>query len=93
MALPSGGQLLSVTRDSVSEMQITSIRNQRFPLTNLTPVSALNGDRIVVEAGVGGVPAGAGANTHNATLRFGCSASAGICPRTTQKRCNIPPLV
>jgi len=74
------GTLLSVTRDSVSEMQITSIRNQRLPLTNLTPVSALNGDRVAVEAGVGGVPAGAGNHNHNATLRWGCSASGGDLP-------------
>lgn len=72
------GTALAITRDD-TECN-TALRNQQFQYQNLTPISMLNGDRIVTEVGLGGVPAGAGANTHNGSLRFGCSASGGDLP-------------
>lgn len=74
------GTLLAITRDTTNELA-TSFTNRNFPSTALSSTAVSAGDRLVIEIGVGGTPTAAtGTNGHNASLRFGCSASSGDLP-------------
>ena len=69
--------LLAITRDSTNELA-TSLTNRNFPSTALTAADIEEGDRIVVEVGLGGTPTAAGGTQgHNGSLRWGCNASGG----------------
>lgn len=72
------GTLLAITRATSLELG-TSLANRTFPSTALSAVSANQGDRLVVEVGLGGnITSGAGgAVGHNGSIRWGCSASGG----------------
>lgn len=81
---PDGGTVrgtpLAITRDTTNEVA-QALTNRNFPQTNLTPVSVLNGDRPVIEVGLGGTPvAAAGVQGHNGSIRWGGSASSGDLP-------------
>lgn len=73
--------LLAITRSSASEIG-TSLANRTFPSTALSSYACAEGDRIVIEIGVGGsISSGTGGTIgHNGSLRFGCSASSGDLP-------------
>jgi hypothetical protein len=72
--------LLAITRDTTNVMS-TSLQNRDFPSTALTNYTCIDGDRLCVEIGSGGLPvAGVGTQGHNASLRFGCNASSGDLP-------------
>ncbi len=74
------GTLLAITRDTTTELG-TTLANRNFPSTALTSTAVSAGDRLVIEIGVGGLPVAAGGTQgHNATIRWGCSASSGDLP-------------
>jgi hypothetical protein len=63
----------------------TALRNTSFAATALNGsggnVTVAEGDRIVVEIGLGGTPtATSGVQGHNGTIRWGCNASSGDLP-------------
>jgi hypothetical protein len=67
--------LLAITRAGTEPT--TSLRNTSFSGTT-TERTVVRGDRLVFEIGLGGLPtSGSGANVHNGSIRFGCSAAAG----------------
>lgn len=71
------GTLLAITRDTGTELG-TALANRNFPSTALSSVAALEGDRLLVEVGLGGTPvASGGVQGHNGSIRWGCSAAGG----------------
>lgn len=69
-------ELVSLTRASGAELA-TSLTNRTWTATSTSRTFSA-GDRICVEIGVGGLPtSGGGTNCHNASIRWGCDASAG----------------
>lgn len=83
--------ILAITRDASTEIS-TTLTNRDFPSVNTSSYTCVAGDRILIEVGVGGLcTAAGGVQGHNASLRFGCSASGGDLPAddtdtTTTKR-------
>jgi len=72
--------LLAITREAGAEFT-TSLRNTTFDSVALAGYTCVNGDRLLVEVGMGGTPtSGSGTNCHNGSLRFGCNASSGDLP-------------
>lgn len=70
--------LLAITRDAIE--CATALTNRAFSATT-TAATIEDGDRIVVELGLGGTPsAAAGVQGHNGDLRWGCDASGGDLP-------------
>lgn len=68
--------LLAITRKGTEPT--TSLRNTSFSSNAISAADAEEGDRIVVEVGLGGLPtSGGGTNCHNGSIRFGGSASGG----------------
>ena len=76
--------LLAITRDTVTELR-TALTNQTFPSTALSSFACAAGDRLVIEIGAGGnITSGTGGVIgHNASIRWGCSASSGDLPVDT----------
>ena len=73
-----GGTLLSITRDTVNEVVVTTLTNRAFTATT-SSVSASAGDRLCVEIGLGGLPVAAGGvQDHDGSLRFGESAGSDL---------------
>ncbi len=73
--------ILAITRDTSTELTTTTATNRNFPSVNTSSFACAAGDRILVEVGVGGLCAAAGGTQgHNATIRWGCSASSGDLP-------------
>lgn len=71
--------LLAITRDG-TEIN-TALRNCTFASVALSSYACTDGDRLLVEVGIGGLPTAAGGqNDHDASIRFGCSASSGDLP-------------
>jgi hypothetical protein len=62
------GTLLTITRDNV-EANAASLQNRSFTAVTGEEVVALNGDRIVIEWGSGGVPASGGSHASTIQLR------------------------
>lgn len=71
--------LLAITRDTTNEVA-TTVTNRDFAAAIGSYVCA-DGDRLVLEVGLGGLPTAAGGvNGHNGGIRFGCNASTGDLP-------------
>lgn len=71
--------LIDIQRDS-NEFPTTLV-NRGDTGTTPVSISVTDGDRIVVEVGIGGWPTAAGGTQgHNGDLRFGCNASSGDLP-------------
>jgi hypothetical protein len=70
--------LLAITRATSLEIA-TSLTNRTFPSTATSSFACALGDRLVVEVGAGGnITSGTGGVIgHNASIRWGCSASGG----------------
>lgn len=72
--------LLAITRDPTLEVG-TALTNRTFSSIALASATVEEGDRIVVEVGLGGLPTAAGGTQgHNGSLRWGCSAAGGDLP-------------
>jgi len=73
--------LLAITRDTTNELAL-SLTNRNFPSTALTSYACADGDRILVEVGLGGnITSGTGGVIgHNGSIRWGCVASSGDLP-------------
>lgn len=70
------GILSAISRDGDNEWA-TALTNRAFS-GNISELAIQANDRLVVEVGTGGAPAGgSGVQGHNATIRFGCNASTG----------------
>jgi hypothetical protein len=70
--------LLAITRAGTEPT--TALRNTSFSATT-TARTVVDGDRLVLEIGLGGLPtSGGGTNCHNGSIRYGCSASSGDLP-------------
>ena len=68
--------LLAPTRKGTEPT--TSLRNTTFAAENLTSRTAVDGDRLVIEIGLGGTSAGgSGIQGHNGSIRFGGTAAGG----------------
>jgi hypothetical protein len=71
--------LLAITRASTE--LATTLTNRSFPATALTSYACAAGDRLLVEVGVGGNSANtSGTQGHNATIRWGGTATSGDLP-------------
>lgn len=70
--------LLAITRATSLELG-TSLANRTFPSTAVTSTTCVNGDRLVIEVGLGGniTTATGGVQGHNGSIRWGCDASGG----------------
>ncbi len=67
----------TLTRDTVNEVA-TSLTNRRIEAVSISTVTIEEGDRIVVEIGLGGTPTAAGGTQgHNGSIRWGGSAAGG----------------
>ena len=73
--------LLAITRSTGNEYT-TTLRNATFPSTALAgSQTCQDGDYLVIEVGLGGLSVAAGGTqTHNGSIRWGCSASSGDLP-------------
>lgn len=72
--------LLAITRSTGTEIA-TSLTNRSLVAKSLSSARVNEGDRLVFEIGVGGLPTAAGGTQgHNGSLRFGCSAAGGDLP-------------
>lgn len=73
--------LLAITRDTTTELAV-SLTNRNFPSTALSSYACADGDRLVIEIGLGGnITSGAGGTVgHNGSIRWGCVASGGDLP-------------
>jgi hypothetical protein len=73
--------LLAITRDTTNELA-TSLTNRNFPSTALSSFACADGDRLVLEIGLGGsITSGTGGVVgHNGSIRWGCSAAGGDLP-------------
>jgi hypothetical protein len=72
--------LLAITRDPTLEVG-TALTNRTFSSIALASATVEEGDRVVVEVGLGGTPtASGGTQGHNGSLRWGCSAAGGDLP-------------
>lgn len=73
--------LLAITRDTTNELAVT-LTNRNFPSTALSSFTCADGDRLVIEVGLGGnISSGAGGTVgHNGSIRWGCDASSGDLP-------------
>ena len=68
---------LAITRDTTNEVA-TTLTNRNFPSTALSAVACNDGDRLVIEVGLGGLPvATSQVQGHNGSIRFGTNASGG----------------
>lgn len=70
--------LLSITRATSLEVA-TSLTNRTFPSTAMGSYACAEGDRLMIEIGLGGniTTAAGGVQGHNGSIRWGCSASGG----------------
>ncbi len=67
----------TLTRDTVNEVA-TSLTNRHIEAVSISTVNTEEGDRIVVEIGLGGTPTAAGGvQGHNGSIRWGGSAAGG----------------
>ncbi len=72
--------LMAITRATSKELG-TTIENRTFPSTALTNYTCIDGDRLVIEVGLGGsCSAAGGTQGHNGSIRWGCVASGGDLP-------------
>lgn len=73
--------LLAITRDTTNEL-VTALTNRNFPSTALSSYACAEGDRVVIEIGLGGnITSGTGGNIgHDGSIRWGGSASSGDLP-------------
>ena len=80
------GTVIDVTRDGL-ELAVGTLTNRQFSATS-GAVSASDGDRIVIELGAGGDPAGGG--DHDFSLRIGDAAGADLAEDDTSTTDNDP---
>lgn len=80
------GTLFAVTRDNTEFT--TSLVNRQWTLTGSGTVNAMNGDRLVLEVGVGGDPGPD--NTHTGHLRLGDSAGSDLAEDNSTTTDNNP---
>lgn len=80
------GTLFDVTRDN-TEFAL-SLVNRQWTLTGSGTVYAMNGDRLVLELGIGGDPLVA--NVHNGNLRIGDSAGSDLAENNSSTTDNNP---
>ena len=74
--------LLAITRATSAELSSSADANRTFPSTALSSFACADGDRLVVEVGLGGsISSGVGGIIgHNGQIRWGCAATSGDLP-------------